>query len=87
MDNEIRVSSTKKVGEGVPSGAEILSQTKETNVREIENGFILVKRIETKYKTEDGTDWDYSTKEYFSKKNPLKIKLDDKSLADSFDED
>lgn len=69
----------------LPEGAEVLKKETSVRVRQIENGFIVTKDTEIKYQIEDRVDWTYITKEYYSKKDPLEIKLNDKNLADSFD--
>lgn len=69
------------------------SRTEVTNVtvEEIENGFIISKECKCYYKVDKkyyskGEDYDYKTFKFYSKNNPLTIRLDNKSLADSFDE-
>ena len=63
----------------------ITKESKDKNVRveirEIENGFITRKNSE--YKDADGS-WQYETKEYFSKDDPLEINVDTK-LSDLFE--
>ena len=61
------------------------------SVEEIENGFIITKECKCYYKVDKkynskGEDYDYKNLKYFSKNNPLTIKLDNTSLADAFDE-
>jgi hypothetical protein len=84
--NEVTVSKTSSEGKGIPEGAEILKKETNVKVRKIENGYIVTKNTDTKYQMEDDTNWDYSTKEYFSKTDPLEIKIKNKSLADSFED-
>lgn len=83
------ISTTSEKGTGVPKGAEILKTETRVTVEEIENGFIITKSVETKYRIKESehSDWDYNTKKYYSKTDPLEIKLNDKSLAESFDAD
>jgi hypothetical protein len=72
----------------IPKGAIILSQNVTTDVEQIENGYLITKRTETKYKVKsDGyADWSYETKKWYSKEDPLKIDLKDKALSDAFEE-
>lgn len=71
----------------IPKGATILSENITTDVEPIENGFLITKRCETKYKAKgaDYSDWCYETKKWYSKVDPLTISLDDKTLADAFE--
>jgi hypothetical protein len=72
----------------LPEGAEVISETKRVTVREIENGFVLSMSCDLRYKRRDdeGTQYEYYTKEYFSKDNPLKITMPkEKSLAEKLD--
>lgn len=87
MTNEIRHVRKESKKEGLPKGAKVLHKDTDVSVREIENGFIITKRLEIKYQLGDRTEYHYGSKEYYSKKDPLEIKLKDKSLADAFDED
>lgn len=70
----------------------IREEVTSVNVEEIENGFLIIKdcklyyKIDKKYNSK-GEDYDYKMKKYYSKTNPLTIRLDNKSLADIFDED
>lgn len=73
----------------IPKDATILGKDTDVTVKQIENGFIICKRTETKYsyKTSEGserTDYSYETKEYYTKEDPLTINTKDKSLADLF---
>lgn len=81
----VSIEKESSSGEKIPSGAEILSKESRVRVRKIENGYIIVKNSDIKYQEEGGnTGWAYITKEYFSKTDPLEIKIKDKNLADSF---
>jgi hypothetical protein len=67
------------------------TETINVSVEEIENGFIITKECKCIYKVDkkynpSGEDYDYKNFKYFSKSNPLTIKLDNTSLADAFDE-
>ena len=70
----------------IPKGAKILSKDVSVAVEEIENGYLVSKSTEVKYEYEKKTDYSYNTKKYYSKENPLDIKLDNLSLADKIDE-
>lgn len=84
----IRKDVKKEEVKPIPKGAQILSQNTTTDVEVIENGYLITKRTETKYKMKpDGyTDWSYETKKWYSKEDPLTITTKDKALADAFSE-
>jgi len=85
MDEKIEVSSAKSEGSGIPAGAEILKKETRVSSEKIENGYILTKNTEVKYSIGEKTDWEYQTKKYFSKEDPLEFKLKKgKSLVDNF---
>lgn len=87
--NSIKFSSDGEDGkEKIPTGAEILNTQVTVDIEEIENGFIISKRTETKYMApkKEYADWAYITKKYYSETNPLTINVEDKELADMFDE-
>lgn len=75
----------------LPEGAKIVKKDYTIRVEEIENGFIISKNYDIKYLMGDETSYDYFTKKWFSKENPMESLMedeeDDKSLADTFDED
>lgn len=79
-----RIKEQKKV----PAGAEIISKTVRVETEEIENGWLITKNIDVTFKVKGSTynDYAYYTKKYYSEKEPLEIKLTDKSLADEFAE-
>lgn len=78
-----------------PDGATILSKNVTTSTEEIENGYLITKSVDGYYKTSKGKDnsnntdnnekWYNYSKKWYSKTDPLTIKLDNKSLAESFD--
>lgn len=78
----------KEVVKPIPKGAEILSQNTTTDVEQIENGFLITKRTETKYKEKgrEYSDWSYETKKWYSKVDPLTINTTDKNLSEAFQE-
>lgn len=78
--------NNKTKGKSIPKNAKILTKDTDVTVREIENGYIVTKRVEVKYQVGDRTEYDYSSKEYYSKTDPLEVKIKDKSLAEAFDE-
>jgi len=86
--NELKTMSIEKESkrsEKLPEGAKILSKETRVRVKQIENGYIIIKSSDIKYQTEEGSsDWAYITKEFYSKADPLEIKLNNKSLADEF---
>jgi IS1 family transposase len=83
------VTMTDRVKEqkSVPEGATIISKTVRTETEEIENGWLISKNFDITYKTKGATsnDYAYYTKKWYSKTDPLDIKLTDKSLADEYD--
>ena len=83
MSNMELVKSSSE-GKGIPEGAEILKKDVRVRVEKIENGYIISKNIEYKYQIDDRTDWANVEKKYFSKKDPMEIKLNGKNLADDF---
>ena len=69
----------------LPKGAEIISKEVKFTVEEIENGYIIRKSYDIKWKKDDdGTNYDYITKSWYSEKNPISID-EDLTLADKFD--
>lgn len=88
MDKLKEATYVEKNNEKVPKGAEILKKSTTLKVEEIENGFLLTKSSEIKYKQGESTDWMYIDKKYFSKDNPLEVDMEaieEKTLADKFD--
>jgi hypothetical protein len=90
---DVSITKHNKEQKTLPKGAIVLSKSITTRVEEIENGYLICKNIEYKYETGTGdakrTDWMYITKRWYTKEDPLEIKLNskDKALADSFNED
>jgi len=79
------ITKESSSGNKIPEGAEILSKETSIRVRKIENGYIIVKTSDVKYQESEGnTNWAYITKEFYSKTDPLEIKLKNESLADEF---
>ncbi len=73
----------------LPKGASIISKEVRLNVEEIENGFLLRKSYDIKWTNEESDDsnYEYFTRTWFSKDNPIQITMPDesKSLADKLD--
>ena len=84
----IRKDVKKEEIKPVPKDAQILSSNVTTDVEQIENGFIITKRTETKWKAKgaDYSDWTYENKKWYSEADPLTINLTDKTLAEAFTE-
>jgi len=72
----------------LPKGAEIIKKEVRITVEEIENGFLLRKNYDIKWKSgedEDSrTEYEYFTKVWFSPTNPITYK-EPKNLADKLD--
>ncbi len=76
----------------VPKGAEIISSTIRTNTEEIENGFLITKSFDVRYKPpgagkDASSEYAYYSKKWYSKVDPLTITVNDKSLAEAFNDD
>lgn len=84
-----RVSIDNNDNRMPPKGAIILEKNTSTSTEEIENGFLITKSVDGRYKTKkDGdSNWFNYSKKWYSKTDPLTIDIDDKSLADAFDEE
>jgi len=84
----IRKDTKKEEVKPIPQGATILSQNTTTDVEEIENGYLITKRTETRYqaKGKDYSDWHTESKKWYSEVDPLEIKVEDEALADAFKE-
>lgn len=84
IKQSVRTESKKSFK--MPEGAELISQTENITVREVENGFLLSKSYDVKYSKGGENHYDYYTREWYSKENPVKITLPkEKSLADKLD--
>ena len=58
----------------LPEGAEVTKKVVRMTVEEIENGFVIRKSFDITYTNAMGeSKYDYVTKKWFSKKNPIKI--------------
>lgn len=83
-----RATFKQKEVDAIPEGANVLSKDVSLEVEEIENGFLILKRIEAKYQIKDRTDYFYTTKKWFANENPLEIDMEaieEKTLADNFE--
>lgn len=87
-DNLIKEASFESKKEfKLPQGATMISSSHRVTVEEIENGFILRKSYDIKYskKGSDENGYEYFTKSWYSKENPLQITMPkETSLADKF---
>lgn len=70
-----------------PAGAKILTKTVRTETEQIENGWLISKNFDISYEIKGDKRWTYYHKKWYSKDNPLEIKLTDASLADEFSAD
>lgn len=74
-----------------PAGSTITEETVRIETEEIENGWLISKHFEGRYTPKGSTDgygnWYNYTKRWFSKTDPLTVKVNDKELADEFDMD
>jgi len=90
--SELTVRKTsKKENKVIPEGAEIISKDVDVRTEEIENGWLITKRIESRWRMKNSKD-DYGNyhteeKKWYSKTDPLTIKTKDEGLAEAFDED
>lgn len=90
---DVSIRKVSKEQKSLPEGARVLHKETSTRVEEIENGYLVCKNIEYRYETGTGnnlrTDWLSITKRWYTKDDPLEIKIKskDKSLAESFNED
>lgn len=85
------VTTVEQKNKKPPKGAIIIEKTVRTETEQIENGWLVVKYYDGRYKIKDsedsyGTWFNYSQK-WYSKEDPLEINLKDKSLADAFDDE
>lgn len=74
-----------------PAGSKIIEETVRIETEEIENGWLISKHFEGRF-IPKGSDSDYGswynyTKRWYSKTDPLTVKVNDKELADEFDMD
>lgn len=92
ISTSIRTTTETKKNNIPPKGATIIEKNVRTETREIENGWIVSKNYDGRYIPKGGKDNDYGSyfsysKEWYSKTNPLTITLNDKGLADAFDDE
>jgi len=71
----------------LPEGAKIIKKDYSIRVEEIENGFIVSKNYDIKYVLGDESNYEYFTKKWYAKENPLSIDTGEEelSLADKLD--
>ena len=73
----------------LPDDAEIIKKDYSIRVREIENGYVIEKSYDIKYRLGDETNYEYITKQWYSENNPMEINLeetDGEDLADKLDD-
>lgn len=86
----VRISQTESSKpKTIPKGATILSKDTRIETEEIENGYLIIRTedIRWKMKEEDSSEYSYITKKYYSKDDPLTVTTKDKALADLFEEE
>lgn len=86
----IRTSTESQKNEKPPKGATILESNIRTETEQIENGWLVTKSYDGRYTTskddsEYGHYFSYS-KKWFSEDDPITVTVNDKSLADAFDD-
>ncbi len=90
-ETTIRKTTKKKEDRVIPSDAEIISREVDVTTEEIENGFLITKRVESRWKSKGSKD-DYGNyhtdvKKWYSKLDPLTIKTKDVALAEAFEDE
>ena len=73
-----------------PKGAKIRNQTVRTETEQIENGWLVTKSYDGTYftgKADNDYSWFNYSKKWYSKEDPLTITVNDKSLAEAFNEE
>ena len=84
MESLIEIEGKKTFS--LPEGGTIIKKSCTVSAREIQNGFILRKSWDIKWKpaNEGDTQYEYFTEEWYTKENPVKITMPkgEKSLAD-----
>lgn len=74
-----------------PAGAKIVRQTIRTETEKIENGYLITKHYDGRYKDkgEKGDNDHYFSycEKWYSEEDPLTITLNDKALAEAFDDE
>ena len=80
-------SMTETKQKEVPKGAKIVDKTVRTEIEEVENGWLISKNYDITYEQGKERGYAYYSKKWYSKEDPLEIKLKDESLADVFEDD
>lgn len=81
MDVEMKNASFEgKSKFELPKDAEVLNSSYSIRVEEIENGFIICKNYDIKYRIGDNVEYSYHCKKWFSKENPMSINLEDEEV-------
>jgi hypothetical protein len=80
---------TNKVKENrePPAGAKIISKTVRTETEQIENGWLISKNFDISYEVKGERNYSYYSKRWYSKTDPLEVKITDVSLADEFNDE
>jgi len=80
MSEILNASFRGKEKAKLPDGASIISKNTNISVEEIENGYLVCKNYDIKYKDGDRTDYVYFCKKWFSKENPIEINIDNSEI-------
>lgn len=84
--SDISFRKNAKETKEIPKGAKIIKkETPRVEVEEIENGFLITRTQEIRYKVGENSDYMYMCKKWYTKTDPLTINVKDKELADLFD--
>jgi hypothetical protein len=83
--------STTKKNSKPPKGAIIIEETTRTETEEIENGWLVIKTCDGRYRPKDASEDSYAewfsySQKWYSKEDPLEITVKDKSVAEAFNE-
>ena len=81
-------SSREEKSEKPPKGAKIKNKTVRTETEQIENGWLLSKNYDVSWTDNKGnSQYSYYSEKFYSKENPIEVKVIDKALADEFEEE
>ena len=83
------VTNKVKENKEPPAGATIVSKTIRTETEQIENGWLISKNLDISYRMKGDTydKYTYYTKRWYSKTDPLEVKVTDASLSDEFNDE
>lgn len=84
----VRTTTEVQRDQKPPKGAIIIDNTVSTSTEEIENGWLVTKSFDGRYKMKQDGDstWFNYTKKWYSETDPVTISVNDKALADAFDD-